>query len=348
MASSKQIRPSVTALAAPASAGTYFQTLIGLLVAFGMLCAGLLIYANRDGELPPAPLTAEVSFNEKAQFIRSMDGRNFDIIAAGSSLAVNDLTSDVLLEEIPSHPSLINIAAFGLRVSETRLWLNHVMRRFGNPKLVVTILSPQDFQAESGWYEPADPFLDGYLAGKFQPSLYFDNFSLVTFMNLSWHMKQDRTSRRAYSSLDFDRDGGVPLDMGFPNVDISRWNYVFHYSMMDDGQYKALDRMAGELKSNGISLVCVFPPTRRAGRARENAVEAEKYRSRVAEILKKNGQTLINLDITLDLDDSHFADYIHLNARGAQAVSQALGRDLASMTALTTNSVVPRRLEEHR
>jgi len=236
---------------------------------------------------------------------------------------------------------MINIAAFGLRVSETRLWLNHVMRRFGKPRLIGILLSPLDFQPESGWYEPADRFLDGYLAGKFQPSLYFNNFSLVTFMDLTWHMKQDRTSRRAYSSLDFDRDGGVPLDMDFPNVDLTRWNYVFRYDSMDDGQYNALDRMAAELKSNGVSLVCVFPPTRRAGRVRENAAEAEKYRSRVADILEKNGQTLINLDTTLDLDDSHFADYIHLNARGAQAFSQALGRDLASMPALTTNSSVP-------
>jgi hypothetical protein len=346
MDSSKQIRFGVTALAAPASAGTYFQTLIGLMVAFGIFCVGLLIYANRHGELPPAPLTSEVSFNEKAQFVRGMDGRNFDIITAGSSLAVNDITSDLLLEEIPSHPSMMNIAAFGLRITETGLWLNHVMRRFGTPKLVMICLSPLDFQAESGWYEPGDRFLDGYLAGKFQPSLYFNDFSLITFMDLTWHMKQDRTSRRKYSSLDFDLDGGVPLDMGFPNVDLTRWNYVFQYTMMDDGQYNALDRMAAELKSSGVSLVCIFPPTRRAGRARENAVEAEKYHSRVAEILQKNGQTLLNLDSTLNLDDSHFADYIHLNAGGAQAFSHALGRELASMPALTTNSVAPRPLDE--
>jgi len=135
-----------------------------------------------------------------------------------------------------------------------------LMRRFGNPKLVVTILSPQDFQSGERMVRAGGPFLDGYLAGKFQPSLYFDNFSLVTFMNLSWHMKQDRTSRRAYSSLDFDRDGGRATRHGLPNVDISRWNYVFHYSMMDDGQYKALDRMAGELKSMAFPWCASFHP----------------------------------------------------------------------------------------
>ena len=346
MASSKQIRLNIAALREPAGAGIYLRTLLGLLAACLVFSVILLNYAQRHGDLPPAPLTSELFFNEKAQFVRDHRGQIFDIMIAGSSLSVNDLSSDAFLEEIPNHPSMINIAVFGTRISETRLWLNHVIRSFGKPKLVVICLSPLDFQPEKGWYAPADRFLDGYLGGRFQPALYFENFSLLNFTDLMRHIKEDRTTRRWYSSLDFDSDGGVPLDMNYPKVELDRWNYVPRYDQIEERQYNELNRLAADLKSSGISLVCVLAPTRRADRTRENTLLADKYESRVTEILEKNGQTLLDLDSTLDLDDSHFADYIHLNARGAQAFSQVLGRDLASMPAFTASSVVPRRLEE--
>ncbi len=313
-----------------------------MLFACGIVSVVLLIYAQRHGALPPAPLTSELFFNEKAQFVRSRRGTTFDIMIAGSSLSVNDLSSDALLGELPGNPSMINIGVFGTRISETRLWLDHVIRRLGKPSLVVMCLSPLDFQAERGWYAPADQYLDGYLAGRFQPALYFENFSLVNFTGLMRHIKEDRTTRLWYSSLDFDRDGSVPLDMSYPKVELDRWNYVPQYDQMEETQFSELNRLAAGLKSSGISLGCVIPPTRQADRTRENTILAEKYRSRVAEILRRNDQALLNLDTTLNLDDSHFADYIHLNARGARVFSQTLGSDLALMKAWQTNSSTPR------
>jgi hypothetical protein len=330
MAISRRTAFAPTFLFEPASPGRYIRSVVVLLAAFVAVCAALLIFIRRRGELPPPPLTDEMAFNEKAQFLKRLPPNRVDIVVAGSSITLNDLSSDALLEQIPSHPGMVNIAAWSMKISETRLWLHHVMKRFGTPKLVLICLFPIDFQAERGWYARADGLLDGYLGGSLQPSLVLANFSLVNFLKLSRQMKEYRTSRRTYDSVDFDSGGSVPMDINYPNVDMARWNYVPVYREIIGQQYEELDGLAAELRSEGVLLVCVYPPVRRFGKERENAADAAKYRARVSEILKKNGQTLLDLESQMDLDDSYFADSIHLNARGASLFSQALGRELAS------------------
>jgi hypothetical protein len=312
-----------------ADSTAYLRTVIVAIACCGVLAFGALIYVRHHGEVPPFPLSGILCLDEKARIIRGLHTGSPDIIAVGSSMTLNSLSSDTLLSEIPGHLTMLNIAVWGMKISETQLWLQHVTTKLGGfPRIVLMCITPSDFDAEIGWYEIAEGHLADYLGGG---SGGFAGFSLLNYLRSSRHMKEYRTSRQMYESLDFDSGGSVPLEISFPNVDMSRWDLIPAFDQIDERQYQALDRLAAELKARGVLLVCVQTPARAASRAKEDRAEAEKYNARVAGIMRKNGQLLLNFHAALDLDDASFADGLHLNARGARALSQALGRELVSM-----------------
>jgi hypothetical protein len=83
-----------------------------------------------------------------------------------------------------------------------------------------------------------------------------------------------------------------------------------------------------------MRLVCVQPPVRAAAIDGDRGVAAaERHWRRVDEILAPTGTRLLNLQRDMPLTDDYFADYSHVNARGAALCGDVVGRRVAQVLA---------------
>ena len=184
-----------------------------------------------------------------------------------------------------------------------------------------------DFYSEKPWLNISDDEIKTFLSDSRSSRLleFVRNVSLPYYAD-NW--KEIHASRlsRGYDSLVFDHSGSVPLELYYPNVDSRRWNTVPDAALLNEEQYAQLALLAKELRGRGIDLVLVQAPLRRraliAGR-----VDLNRHWRRLENIIDQSGQRFIDLH-ALDYDDPYFADYSHLNAKGALAFTRELGHRL--------------------
>lgn len=305
----------------------YCITLAVALASGFALVAGLLLAEKAAGALPPLALTSNLSFNEKHSFLRSALRTKPDLIVAGSSMALNNLSGDDLASELPDHPRILNIGAFSLKMSDTRRWLRAVLDAT-HPKKVIVVTGMMDFYAGTKWLTPTDADLRSFAAGSRSPVLEFlKYFSLQYYLDKWIGLRLDRRSRADYSSLAFDGTGSVPLAVYYPHVDMQRWREVPRGEMVVDEEYRQADQLAIDLRDRKIEAIFVQPPIRREALAAGRS-DMEKHCHRLARAVQQSGQVFLDLH-DMNLADSFFADYSHLNARGSRAFTLELARRLS-------------------
>ncbi len=314
-------------------ASVYLGIMLGSFCGVWLLLIGVLYGAQLAGILPPVPLTASISFNEKAMFVRKALHSRYDIVAAGSSLTLNNLMAGVLADEMPDHPRVLNIGAWSMKIRDTRRWLGDVLP-YARPKSVILVTGIVDFYPqESWWLNVSDKEIGTFLSDSRYSQLleFVRTFSLQYYAGSWREIRANRRSRANYDSLAFDRTGSVPLELYYPNVDLARWDAFLRTDMPSEEQYAQLGLLAKELGGHGIDLIAVQAPVRRrtliAGQ-----IALDRHGRRVANIIDQSGQKFIDLH-ALDFDDSFFADYEHLNAKGALAFTRELGHRLALASA---------------
>jgi hypothetical protein len=310
------------------AASRYLAALAASALLFLAGTGALLRERSRQGLLPPLPLTGSISFDEKAAFVRDALSGQHDVIVAGSSMALNNFASDVFSEEMPGHPAVLDIGAWSMKIADTRRWLNRVLQ-YQQPRRVILLTAPMDFYAPDGWLNNvSDHDLDAFFSNSaLSFALFMRRFS-ADYYETNWNTMRDvRFDRSRYDSLQFDGGGSVPLEVYYPHIDQTRWDEVTDGGLLRDDQYEELGLLAEELRSHGIELIVARAPMRK--RARDMAhVVLERHWQRVHEAVTGAGQSLWDAGYEIDFDDDWFADYSHLNAKGAAAFTRLLIRHL--------------------
>lgn len=321
--------PVVEPRLAARSAILYIRVLLCSFCIPLLLVMGILYGIQATGRLPALPLTGNVDFNEKALFVRKALRSPYDVVAAGSSMALNNLSTDVLTAEMPGRPRVLNIGVGGLKLSDTRRWLEHALK-YTHPRSVILVAGFMDFYSP-GLLTVTDGELDTFLSDSrlsrlfefvrhFVPQYYVDNWSTVRTLRLS---------RASFVSVDFDRGGAVPLELYFPDVDLTRWDMP-KLSTPSEDQYAQLASLAKELRGRGIDLVVTQAPLRRQALIAAR-MELDRHWRRLKTIADQTEQRFFDLH-DLGFDDSYFADYSHLNAKGARAFTRELGSRLTTQS----------------
>jgi hypothetical protein len=84
------------------------------------------------------------------------------------------------------------------------------------------------------------------------------------------------------------------------------------------------------VRSKGLRLICVQPPLRHGTTPVGAAADVDEHWRRMEEILRSRGFHLFNLQKEMTLSDKYFADYSHLNEKGAVIFSDVVGREVDS------------------
>ncbi|MBI5724411.1 MAG: hypothetical protein HZA50_10670 [Planctomycetes bacterium] len=288
------------------------------------MVAGGLAAARGFDVAPPPAVSANICFNEKALFIHDRGGPACDVLAVGSSTTLGDLDSRMLADALGRGRRYLNAGAWGMTVCETRKFLELLLECGARPRYVLMVCAITDFHPPVGaaFWDAADtPKL---LRGEGYWPAMAGHFELGRIVSEGRQAARDRRKSDEYTTLMFDAWGGSMLDKTFPDVSRGRWEMKPLPEKIDPTQYEQLAGLADMLAGRGIGLVCVQGPIRPAVMDDATATLCRRHWQRVERILADRAFTFVNLQSRLTLDDSMFADSVHLNRAGVAKFTAAL------------------------
>ncbi len=287
------------------------------------LIAGLLIRQSNIGHLPPIPLTGNISFDEKIEWLWKRGQRDWDVLAAGSSMTLNNLHSEGAVSALPVGSRYVNSASWSLKMGDTKKFVDYLCA-LHQPKSVIVICGPMDFYGKNSVEFIQRDNLDFYRTTTNYSLLVARYFDPIYYHKHSREIYEQRRTRESYRSLMFDSGGGVPMDVNYPSVDPQRWNEKPRPELIDPSQYTEFERLVAMLEARKIQLICAQSPIRSDAYDASDTVALDRHWQRLGEILEAHGFQFYNIHRSLSLGPEAFADYSHLNAIGARQFTVAL------------------------
>lgn len=239
--------------------------------------------------------------------------------------SLNNIESGTILSHLPSASGYLNVAAFGMKIAHTRALVPEYIRRF-NPKCLILLCGTVDFYADK---RPADQFdlsdIRYFLNGAPYCLYVAQYFDIRYFLSRSLEIRSLRSKRDTYVSLYFDSYGGVPLEIPPSGISSIRWTDTVRPDLFDNLQYAELEKIMDLCAVEKVGLIVVQSPLRNGSITEINIAGTRDHWDRVQHIVSRAGQVFLETYSRLDLDDSCFVDYSHLNRKGAVALADFVG-----------------------
>ncbi|MBA3684390.1 MAG: hypothetical protein H0W72_04030 [Planctomycetes bacterium] len=278
--------------------------------------------------LPPLPVSGNLAFDEKIEFIRRRDGFTCEVLAVGSSMTLNNLHSGEFARAMADGERLLNVGAWAMKISDSREMLTFALERAA-PRQVVMVSGPMDFYRDRDHAFVNRAKLAPMVDGNSYPWQVAKNLDVQYYWNNRMRMPALRSSTTSYESVAFDASGAVLLDIHQPDVDAIRWNQLVDCARFDKRQYKAFSELAADLRSRGIALVCAQAPLRADSIPSGQLEPLRAHWRTLADVCSAHGHRFVNVHERLELPEDCFADYSHLNVDGAARFTASLVEALA-------------------
>ena len=298
----------------------FFSTLLFLILV-------LLILVILDFSEKPAPrFTPNFALNEKVRWLK-VNGGNCDILVIGSSMALGNIDGPHIKSALPNR-SILNTGAWGLSLMDT-LNLLQIIAPICKPKLIVLVMAQSDFSHSNtvqDWSQISRYLNHKRLEPEFSYIYNMDGlYYLTSFLD---RIGKKEMGNKIYDSLNFDETGGVVLDSTGLEIDYKKWNGFLNEAPltkinMDNG-FKSLLKISGIASHCGSQLLIITTPIRRAAWKIQLENKIFQLWSDVSLWSMIHNVTYVNDSQSLDFDDSYFADYMHLNNKGARALTEDL------------------------
>ena len=279
----------------------------------GMLAA--FVGWHRD-HFPAPHATNNLALNEKAAAFSAHAHARMELLAFGSSMSLNNLSSDVVTRHFGT-TAWFNLGAWGLDMSQTCA----LAQRFATehqPRTVVITGNLMDFAAGG---DRSSLELDAVVA------LANEGASIPAYVRhpaMAYYLRQAESNRIRYNDranyecLMMDAHGGVALDVPRGRIIAERWTRpVPGAGALDDRQYDALHALSAVLARAGTQLIYIGAPYR-AGvvhDAERRTIAA--HDARVRAIIEGQGHRYVDAG-DRDWPDELYCDSSHLNGDGAR------------------------------
>jgi len=289
-------------------------TLVSCLAPFASLA---LLVDNIN--IPPPRISDSISLNEKSLWLRNHLVNGCGILAIGSSMTLNNISSTTVHRRLPDK-SYINASSWGMTIRQTATLLE-LIQDYCQPEQVIIATSPVDFQHDN---RPDQNYsadlLRCLLDGCPLIMAHVKGFTLEYYLDNLFNIARQRQQRNSYDSLSFDPGGGVPFaDSGF-RINGKRWGNtnILAPPAIDAGNYQKLARLAGKLQAGGIRLILVQSPVR-SELVNDSILQSLSIHwQRMAGIAESTGAIFLNLGLDPRFTDKDFVDAGHLKASGAE------------------------------
>ncbi|MFK7921201.1 MAG: hypothetical protein AB8H47_04555 [Bacteroidia bacterium] len=296
------------------------------------LVAGLPILAlslllQRFGVAPV--LTESISYDLKLAFAAEQNAPHYDILSVGSSITLNNLHSQTLVEAFPAGVSYLNLASFNANIQNSHEILEIVIPYY-QPQLVLMMSNHVDFES-SKWRGLHSWLAERYLGHELLPYFYIRRFNLYALLQRQRRTRRFMSEARAnmQQQMRMDAYGGVPLRVSPENLNPNRQDTP-PIAKLDSNQYHALAELASWLKSQGIKLIYIQSPLKKSScQSSECQSFQERHIERCKQLILAADQQFVDLYHGLTLADSVFCDELHLNFGGPKLATEALIKEIA-------------------
>jgi hypothetical protein len=276
-------------------------------------------------------LTDSIGFDAKIRYVKEKKLKQIDLIAIGSSMTLNNLSSEVIKDSL--NMSFFNLASWGLRIKD----INHLAINYTpiyKPKYIIVVSSIADFNND-----PLEVSINNYL----NTSQYFkDHFEAYFYIKNFNSIAEIRSRKRElakcllvdtndYSSLHFDKWGGVLLRMSKKSFSLKRWNDHEPFPTQSaPSQYQALISLSSFLKDQHIKFIFVQSPIKLQyvnTLASQQAV-CNHFITCKNIVERFDGIYLNFHGIKEFSNDSLFVDQYHLSSTGAKLLTKKITHSL--------------------
>jgi hypothetical protein len=230
-----------------------------------LLIALILLFIYLFNGVMPAPrISSSESFNEKARWLRNNLNKGCDIVIVGSSMALNNVDGYTIKSNFPGY-SVINIASWGLNISESRKLLSQVTKKC-KPKLIVYSAYYADFDGQ--WSKDVDwELLENYFDNEPVILTYLKSLDIRYYTStFASRSMAKRKLNKIYHSLIFDETGSTLLDCDNFEVIPERWTGHKKYKTLNikniESNISDLRNIQDYTNKNGIQFVFIKTPLR--------------------------------------------------------------------------------------
>ena len=277
----------------------------------------------------PLPVFNHVSLDAKLRFL-NQTGRTItaDTIIIGSSVGVDNING-VLLEELSrSSHEVLNYSAWGLDPVQIEQLLPVILGN-RNIKRIIYAVTPSDFTRGDLLGNYDERFVRNYI---YNTLSVFDHLFLLnkaannhraywkTIRN--WQAKFQ--NEHVVTSLLFDRTGGVALNIH--DVDHKLSKQHTDHKQLNDAAFQALERIMQTVAGRNIRLYFAVMPQRQEPPEKDVklAVNISVFNERARKIVQFNQGYFLNMHEIMEMGEKYFVDNVHLNDKGANAISEML------------------------
>jgi hypothetical protein len=293
-----------------------FLTIIGVVSLIGFITVSPI----------PLRFSNSISYDVKLNFIRDtklLAGANTLVI--GSSMALNNIDGSHIESEVTQVEKVANLASWGLQTSEMLQLIKLI--NLDDVKYVIYATQYLDFE-DARRSKIDDAEVKSYLNNEFILSPYVTTLTSIR-TNISNYVNYSSIylNPHKYTYLDYDKTGGINLDLQGKDIDKERWDSVSQTNYrLDEECFTAFSEIHQILKKKGIQFIVLTTPYRKSI-MKDNANLPDVYKQyvkKVKALSQKDGFIYFNTQDSLNLEDSYFIDGIHLNKEGARLVSDEI------------------------
>ncbi|MEL6588758.1 MAG: hypothetical protein AAFQ68_01685, partial [Bacteroidota bacterium] len=208
-------------------------------------------------------LTDSISYDLKLGFLASQNASRYEVLSVGSSINLNNLHSETLLQAFPEGTTYLNLASFNASVKNSAQLLQGIVPRY-RPSTIIMMGNHVDFES-SKWQGLEAWQAERYLSGGWDPYFYLRRTNIFSLVQRLRRTRRFVSEARAnmQQQLRMDTYGGVPLQVSPENLNPYRQNSE-PITEIDSTQYQALKKLCQWLKQKQIKFIYVQSPLKKS------------------------------------------------------------------------------------
>lgn len=280
----------------------------------------------------PAPrLTSNVALNEQIHRMAAIPGEEVEVLALGSSMALNNLASSPVKQALGTD-RYQNAGAWGMGMLETAALAPILVERF-QPNTVIVVTNMMDMQGNSQLKADELAAIRAHWErnGSWTDHLrHWDASWVLRQMDLNRIRYHDRGN---YEFLGFDPHGSATLDVPKERILASRYDAPPPWlADLAEQRFQALNELGKYLhEQEQTRFVVICSPYREGLRTPAVDQAFEAYVERIRSILLPLGHKVVNGNAVRWADEL-FCDNSHFNEEGAEAFTRWAMEQLAADT----------------
>ncbi len=263
--------------------------------------------------------TNSISFDAKIKNIQEKKIKQIDVLAIGSSITLNNLSSMVIKDSI--NLPYYNFSSWGLQMSDIKQMVINYLPKY-RPRYLIICSSVPDFE-DAGNAASINNYLNTneYCKEHLQEYFYIKNYnSILDIRERKNNYYKLKSEKDDYDYLGFDDYGGVLLNIPKDRISVERWSTKGGFpTTYTDRQYNELISLGKLLKDQNILLVFVQSPIKKlyVSTSKEKQIVEAHFNKCKAIVEKYNGIYLNSYYSKEFEDDNMFVDQFHLSSSGA-------------------------------